>query len=301
VSQERLLNISTSEPQAGGSLPLKKEPVFLMALLKTFFTVLAFISLLFASGVPVEDMSNTIIGIEYKGMVTGQTITRAAVPANFKAHYCMFRYTPLPYLLISLGFGGNKFSIAEYNSTRFTGDPSFSAAAGLNLFSPLLINRFVGTGGVQTYLLNSKHRDYRYTAALVNPTIGMRMLAGEFVDLEAGVKGLFLYGKMKGPEKHDGGTTFSNNNYPRGYISAILHSTSSAVYATFTADVSPYVKSDISNGLNEAAFSVQLGILLSQERFKKTAYRTKNDDNYRNFDKIQGRQEKMAEELNAKE
>ena len=270
-----------------------------MVAIKTFFSVAVCTALLFASGVPIEDMSSGTLGIEYKGMLTGQTITEAEVSSTFKAHYCMLRYAPIPYLLVSFGVGGNRFSVEEYDSTSFTGKSGISTALGLNGFSPVLINLFVVTAGVQAYLLNSSQQDYRYTAGVINPSLGLRLLLGGFTDIEAGVKGQMLVGTMKSPSSSN--VLFSNNNYPRGYLAAILHSTHGGAYATFALDVSPVASSELSGGLSEASFSFQMGFLLSSTRFSKKGNSGNNNANYfKAYDKMKEQQENMAEETKKK-
>ncbi len=260
------------------------------------FTLL-FASVLFASGVPIEDMSRSTLGIEYKGMVAGQTITEAAVPSLFKAHYAMLRYAPLPYLLVSLGIGGTKFSTDEYDSTRFKGHAGFSAACGVHGYSPSIVNLLMITAGAEAYLLNSRQDGYQYTAGLMNPIVGVRFLIGGIFDIEAGAKGHILYGQMEGPQTKST-TVFSNNNNLRGYLAATLHSNNGGAYTTFTFDASPKANSDQFNGLNEASFSVQIGLLLSQERFNsKSDDKKKKGDSFRGYDKMKEKQDKMADEM----
>ena len=267
-----------------------------MVAIKMFFSVAVCTALILASGVPVEDMSPGTLGIEYKGMLTGQTITKAEVASTFKAHYCMLRYAPIPYLLVSFGVGGSHFSVEEYDSTRFTGKSGVSTALGLNGFSPVLINLLVVTAGVQAYLLNSSQQDYRYTAGVINPSLGLRILLGGFTDIEAGVRGQVLVGTMKRPSDK-GGNLFANNNYPRGYLAAILHS-ASGVYATFAFDVSPLASSDLSGDLNEASLSFQIGFLLSSKRFaKKGDSGNKNINYFKEYENMKKECDNMANDL----
>lgn len=254
-------------------------------------------STLFASGIPIEDMSRSTLGIEYKGMVAGQTITRATVHSFFKPHYLMVRYAPLPYLLISAGAGATKFSTAEYDSTRFDGTRGVSAAIGVHGFSPRLIDFLMITAGTHAYLLNSKQDDYHYTAAVADPIAGIRFLIGDMLDIEAGAKGHILYGRMNGPASKSP-LNFSNNNRVRGYLSTTLHSFPGGAYMTLSLDLSPQAKSDWSDGPHEASLSLQVGALIRTRRSVAiTDKKGKKVDYFRNYDKMKEQQEKMADEV----
>ena len=200
-------------------------------------------SSLFASGVHVEDMSSSTFGIEYKGMLAGQTITEAKVHSLFKAHYLMFKYAPLPYLLVSAGAGGTKYSTAQYDSARFTGAAGVSAALGIHGYTPRLIRFIMITAGSNACLLNSAQDNYHYTAAVIEPSAGIIFLLGNLVDLSAGAKGHFIYGRMEGPPAKNP-LTFSNNNRIRGFLSATLHAPGSGAYATLSLDLSHQTVND---------------------------------------------------------
>ncbi|MBN1308820.1 MAG: hypothetical protein JXA18_12930 [Chitinispirillaceae bacterium] len=260
-------------------------------------STLLFSSVLAASGVPVEDMSPFTLGIEYQGMIAGQTITRASVHSLFRPHYLTVRYAPLPYLLVSAGAGSAKFSIAEYDSTRFDGNRGISAAIGLHGFTPRLIDFLMITAGTHGYLLNSTQDDYRYIAAVADPVAGVRCLIGDMLDIEAGAKGHIIYGRMNGPAVTDP-LTFSNNNRIRGYLSMTLHSFSGGAYMSLSMDLSPYAEPDWSDGPYEASLSLRIGALIRTRRSDAiTDAKEKKVDYFRNYDKMKEQQEKMADEM----
>jgi hypothetical protein len=223
-------------------------------------------STLFASGVPVQDMSSSTLAIEYLGTAAGQTITKAEVASLMRGHFLICRYAPIPYLLISAGLGGTRFSTAEYDSARFTGSTGVSAALGVHGYSPRFLEILMGTAGLETYMVNSSRDEYRYIAALVVPRGGLRLMAGKILDIELGGKVHLLTGLMKEPDS-DSNNRFSNVNYARGYAAVTLHSINSSAYATFSFDASPRIlDADWSEGPYESSFSLQVGFLLRQKR-----------------------------------
>jgi hypothetical protein len=260
-------------------------------------TLIAFVAAahLFASGIPVEKMSIATVGVEYNGMITGQKITRAEVLSNIGANYCMLKYAPIPYLMVSFGVGGTVFSTAEYDSARFEGNVGISAAAGLDLFSPALLDMLRMTTGVYAYLVNSEKYNYRYSAALIKPSLGLRANVSDYVTLEAGGRGLVLMGTMMMPDDKTG-AEFSNNHLPRGYFTLSLHSKGGGAYASFGFDVSNYATRDFSEGVNEMSFSMEIGFLLTHRQYEgKPEKERKKGDYFRGYDEMKRQQEEMME------
>lgn len=265
-------------------------------------TLIAFIAIvqLFASGIPVEKMSIATVGIEYNGMMTGQRITRAEVLSTIGANYCMLKYAPIPYLMLSLGVGGTMFSTAEYDSTRFKGNTGISTAAGLDLYSPALLDIFRMTGGVYAYMVNSEKDKYRYRAALIKPSLGLRAGISDFFTMEAGGKGQLLMGTMMLPDEKTG-AEFSNNFIPRGYFAFTLHSAGGGAYASFGFDVSNHTSQDFSEGVNEASFSIEIGFLMTQKQYKDTSDKErKKSDYFKEYDEMKRQQENMMESSSEK-
>lgn len=223
-------------------------------------------SALFASGVPVQDMSSGTLAIEYEGTTTGQTITRAEVASLMRGHFLLCRYAPLPYLLVSAGIGGTRFSTAVHDSSRFKGATGVSAALDLHLYSPRFLDMLMGTAGVEARMVNSGRDGYRYLAALATPRGGVRLMAGRIFDFEIGGKVHICTGLMKEPES-DERSRFSNAHYARGYGAVTLHSfNGNGAYATFSFDASPRIlDGDWSEGPYESSFSLQVGFLLRRK------------------------------------
>lgn len=257
-----------------------------------FVITLSLASAIAASGVHVEDMSPSTFGIEYKGMLAGQTITGAEVPSLFRAHYLMGKYAPLPYLLVSAGAGGTKYSTAQYDSTRFTGAAGASAAVGIHGYTPRLGRFLMITAGSNACLLNSAQDDYHYTAAVIEPIAGIIFLLGNLVDLAAGAKGHIIYGQMEGPPAKNP-LTFSNNNRIRGFLSTTLHAPGSGAYAALSLDLSPRASGDWSDGPGEASLSLQVGTLITPYKDADE----KSIDSFGDYDKMKRQQEKMAKDV----
>lgn len=252
-------------------------------------------SMLYASGVPVNEMSKTTLGVEYKGVIAGQTITEAAVASTFKGQYCMLRYTPVSPMLFSLGIGANKFSTEEYDSTCFKGNAGLSVAAGITLYTPTIADIIMITASAEAYLINSGNSGYQYTALFSEERIGVRSQTGLFIDIEAGIKGHLLYGIMKEPDA-DAGVAFSNENVIRGYGLALLHTPGNSAYGTFGLDVSPKVRMSGIEEWYEMAFSVQVGVLIKRKWFANNNDKNANSTSG-SYKEMKKKQHEMANEL----
>lgn len=239
-------------------------------------------------------MSFSAIGIEYSGMIGGQTITETAATTVLKTHYVMLRYAPLPYLLLSAGTGATKYSTDEYDSARFTETPGASASFGLQGFTPRMFNLLMITAGAHTYLLNSKFGWHRYIGTLIDPGAGAVFVIADRFDIETGVKAFVLFGRKEATYHV---TDFSNENIMRWYLSLTLHSPVEGAYCSITADLSPNSSIE-SNGLREASLSLRIGAIIRP--FRNIAFRNeikKNIDSFRSYGTMKLQQEKMAENL----
>jgi hypothetical protein len=251
--------------------------------------------LFFGNSVPVEDMTRSTFGIEYSGTVSGQTITKARVASRFQTHYFMMHYSPVSFLLISAGIGGSAFSTDVYNLSTFNGKAGFSPTAGLHLVSPELISHIAFTGGSSVSLINSKNNGFSYTTVFVTPDAGILIYAGPVLDFSIGVKGQILTGTMKGPSAS---SSFSNNNYVRGFLSATLHSRNTGSYATFSFDISPKSSTDWSYTPNEASIGVQVGYLIKQHfRSNHTDKRQISNTTTKDVDTMKQLQDKMSDDI----
>lgn len=265
---------------------------------KITIVVLLVIKSIFAADNTVLDKTGYTLGIEYDGLITGQTITNAKVKSEARAHYCMFRYAPVSNILISVGIGGTKFKTESYKAAKFDGNPGLSGAAGLQLYTPLFFKMLKITGGAESFLLNSSCSDYHYTAAMLFPHAGVQLSLGEAVDLQLGYKGHIFLGSMSGPDGNE--YDFSNNNYNRGYISAKLHSFAGA-YVAAEFDVSPMSSPNWSKGPEEAALSIQVGYLLKRESSrKKEKTKAQGIEYFKSYDTMKDLQDKMADDITTK-
>lgn len=266
-----------------------------MPCLKSIIITLCSSMLFLGNSVPIEDMTRSTFGIEYSGLVSGQTITKAEVSSRFQTHYFMMHYSPVSFLLISAGIGGSSFSTDIYNLSSFKGKTGFSPAAGLHLVSPELIRHIAITGGSSVSLINSDNKNFSYTTVFVTPDAGILFYAAPILDFSIGVKGQILTGTMKGPGSS---SSFSNNNYVRGFLSATLHSANSGSYATFTFDISPKSSTDWSYTPNEASFGVQVGYLL-KNIFR--SIRHNSNKNAKDIETMKQLQDKMSDDIKERE
>lgn len=270
-----------------------------MSRVKLMFITICSGMLFFGNSVPVEDMTRSTIGIEYSGLVSGQTITKAEVASRVQTHYFMMHYSPVSFLLISAGIGGSSFATDIFNLSSFKGKTGFSPTAGLHLVSPELLHNIAVTGGSSVSLINSKNNRFSYTTVFVTPDAGVLFYIGPVFDVSIGVKGQILTGTMKGPSSS---SSFSNNNYVRGFLSATLHSSNSGSYATFTFDISPKSSTDWSYTPNEASFGVQVGYLIQQHiRNGNVKNSRKSNSTSKDLDTMKRLQEKMSDDIRERE
>ncbi len=281
-----------------GFVPFNAEPEVKLRYASSVYIIFIFpvifaFRTVYASGVPLEDMSSTSLCVEYKAMISGQTITKERFHSLFRSHYLMFRYAPIPYLLFSAGIGGTKYSSFGKNDLiDFKGNSGLSGTAGIYGYSPAAWGFSKLTAGANACMLNSADDSCRYRAALIEPAAGVIFLLGSMFSMSAGIKGHILYGTRE-ESASEKSISFSNNNLIRGFFSATLHNPSGAAFATFSLDISPSVSANWKNGPGETSFSFQIGTIIKPflRRNKKFI------DNFHEYDKMKKQQNKMAEEL----
>lgn len=247
------------------------------------------------AGIPVQDMGLKVLGAEYSAAMRGATITDAVVPSHERFQLFMIHYAPVPYALISCGAGGSRFSVNEYRQTSFDGNYGLTPAFGLALFTPRFAKHAVSiTVGIKTLYLNSPgDHAIRYRGFVVNPSGGLKLSLGRFVDWELGAMGHFIYGTTDNDGEE---TRFSNNEIVRGYTEITLHDAALGVFLTGHFDASPEVGTDWSQGPSEATLGLSVGIMLSPDR----EYRATEDRNSRWFPrlkKMREEQKKMVDEI----
>lgn len=247
------------------------------------------------AGAPVQNMGVAILGVEYLASVRGQTITAAAVPSIDRLQLFNLHYAPVPYAMLSLGLGGSRYSVEEYRQTRFDGRYGLTPAVGLSLFTPRFLSRVVSltVAGKGVYLNSSNRGDIRYRGAILNPSGGIKLSLGPWVDWEMGAMGHFMYGTIEADRTS---SSFSNNQTLRGYTEITLHDAALGVYLSTRFDASPAIGSDWSRGPAEATLALAIGLMLSPDR----EYRAVDDRNSRWFPRVKRMREKqreMAEEI----
>jgi hypothetical protein len=224
------------------------------------------------AGLPVQDFSLSSIGIDYTGLWRGETITKSTVAAHENAHHLGLCYSPVKYAAFSLGLGIANYTVDTVGLTQFKGAIGISPSFGLDLYTPTIANFLRIAAHAKGYYLNceNKSRSHQYSGPFLSPSAGAVFSVTEKLDLEAGARGLLVFGEMS----RSGESTanyFSNNNRVRGYFSAILHSPYEGAYCVFDFDASPSIQSDLTDGPFESSLSLALGFILrTDKRFKKT-------------------------------
>jgi hypothetical protein len=256
------------------------------------------LSQLFAA-LPAQDMSLMSLGIDYSGLWRGEVITQNEASAHERVQLLNFRYAPLPYLMVSLGFGVADYSTDTYNQTQFTGDFGFSPAFGLDCFSPFFLDKKLRiTAGAKGYYLSSESADksISYSGTFVHPGVGVIFSPTDQIDIEAGGRGLLIFGTIKGPGDATG--DFSAKNTGRGYLSILLHMPSEGAYCAIDFDASPDVSSDIttdwSHGPAEASVGITVGFIISK---KKEVADLKTDAAFPGYKKLQKEKDDLEKDL----
>ena len=258
------------------------------------FATIAIAGLLSAAsaGVPVQDMSSTSIAVDYSGVWRGEEITVRNVPAHESVHHVNVRYAPLPYIMVSAGFGAANFSVDTCQQVQFKGGLNFSPALGISLFSPMFLKKMLRvTAGAKAHYLYTKNSDksFVYSGPVVVPNAGFIVSLGEYVDLEAGARGMLVFGSMqKGGEN---ALSFSNGIKERGYLSIMLHTPSEGAYMMVDFDASSGMDMNWTNGPAESSIGVSVGIILRQPKDRLSRQKS----NYNDFPGYQEMEKKIDE------
>lgn len=263
---------------------------------KTFALFMMIAGLAYAV-LPVEDMSSTSLGVDYSGTWRGEQITLRNVPGHESAHHLNLRYAPLPYVLLSLGLGAANFTVDTCLQTQFKGTYNFSPSLGLSLFSPFLIKKALRvTAGAKTYYLytRNKEKSHIYSGPFVHPEAGAVVSIGEYIDLEAGARGNFIFGRMQ--ENREPALNFSNSERIRGYFSATIYAPSEGAYFILDFDASPKIDMDWSKGPAESAIGITLGVILRQNK-NKLRKKLIDDPEFPGYREMQKKTEEMEQEL----
>jgi hypothetical protein len=249
------------------------------------------------AGPPVQDLSSTSIAVDYSGMWRGTEITSLNVPSHESVHHVNVRYAPLPFAVFSAGLGAADLSVDTCLQRQFKGGFNLSPSLGAALFTPPFLKKTVRiTAGVKAHYLYTKNLDesFVYSGPVVAPNAGVIVSLSQFVDLEAGVRGLLIFGSMQ--EGNLNAEQFSNAQQKRGYFSVTLHTPSEGAYLSFDFDASPCIDMNWSNGPAESSIGVTVGIILRQPKDRLTRNMNEYDD-YPAFKEMEKKIEEMEKEM----
>lgn len=261
------------------------------------FVMIAGLAFIARAGMPIQDMSSTSISVDYSGVWRGEAITTLKVPAHESVQHVNVRYAPLPYVLFSAGLGAANFKVDTCRQVQFKGGYNFSPSLGLNLFSPSFIKKiFRVTAGVKSHYLYTKSpdKDFLYYGPVVVPNAGVIVSLGEYVDIEAGGRGMFLFGHMQ--EGSQNATDFSNGEQKRGYLSIMLHAPAEGAYMVFDFDASSGMDMNWSNGPAESSIGISIGFILRQPK-DRPSRKTKEYDDYPGYKEMEKKIEEMEKEM----
>jgi hypothetical protein len=259
-----------------------------------FMAICALSAISFA-GLPVQDFSLSSIGIDYTGLWRGETITKSTVPAHENTHHIGLCYSPVKYAAVSLGLGIANYTVDTVGLTQFKGTLGLSPSFGLDGYTPMIGTILRIAVHANGYYLNceNKSKSHLYSGPFVTPSAGVVFSVAEKLDLEAGARGLLIFGEMS----RSGESTasyFSNNNRVRGYCTVILHSPYEGAYCVLDFDASPSTEMDLSNGPFESSISLMLGFILrTDKRFKKTT----TGSTYPAYDELKKKLDDMEKEM----
>jgi hypothetical protein len=247
------------------------------------------------AGLPVQDMSASSIAVDYTGLWRGETITEGEIAAHENAHHLDLRYAPVPYVAFSLGFGIAGYTVDTVRLTQFKGVPGPSLSFGLDLYSPRFFDILRVTCSAKGYYLytRNKNKDYLYSGPFVTPGLGLNVTLAEKLDLEAGGRGVLIFGEMS-RSSDPSALYFSNNNKVRGYLTLVLHSPYEGAYCVLDLDASPAAAMDWGNGLFESSISLSLGFILRTKNWRKGP---SPQSTYPGYEKLKKKQDEMEQEM----
>ena len=246
---------------------------------------------------PVRYMSQYTLGIEYSAAYRGQLITEQEVNGLERMHILKIHYSPFEFVQFYLGGGADRFEV-EYpaKNIHFDGNYGFSPALGLTLNSPALVREILraSLNFDMLYLNSEDDRDYKYSGAILDPSLGVIIHAGRLIDIEAGVKGHFIAGTMQQPGS-DAEFDFSNSENIRGYSNFTLCSPNGA-FAQVNFDVSPKAEKELEDGPVEMTLGFSIGVLITQDMTNREL-REKSSKYFPGFEDMKEKEEKMGEEI----
>ncbi|MBD3391548.1 MAG: hypothetical protein GF418_05850 [Chitinivibrionales bacterium] len=249
-----------------------------------------------AGKTPVRYMTNRTLGAEYAATFRGQLITEAKVNALDRIHLLKVHYSPIEYAQFYIGGGADRFEVEyEAEDKHFDGNYGFCPTAGLSANSPALVRELLRlTANVDFWYLNSEDdMDFKYSGPVLNASLGVLAHAGSFIDVEAGVLGHVVAGKME-DTRNELEQDFSNSENVRGYMRFTLCSPRGA-FAQLAFDASPEAQEELDNGPVEMGIGLSIGVLITPDLTNKRIEES-NRKFFPGFDDLKKRQEEMEKE-----
>jgi hypothetical protein len=245
---------------------------------------------------PVRYMYSTTVGLEYYGAMRGQLITSALVPSHERIQLMYLCYAPVEYVQIGIGLGADRFFTDIYNARRFEGRYGFSPAISLTGNSPAFLMKALRLAlNIDFLYLNSVDKfDYKYSGAILDPSLGLLAYAGKFVEVELGGQGHLIAGRMTDKSANTT-AAFSNEQNVRGYLAVTLASPKGA-YVQLHFDASPKITPDFNKGPSEATMGFSIGGLLTPDRTSKKL-QEKTNKYFPAFKEMKKKEDEMGDEL----
>jgi hypothetical protein len=201
------------------------------------------------------------------------------------------------YVQLSVGLGGDRFTVDEYKGRKFDGRYGLIPLVGLSLHTPAFASGALRIGASVEYqrLDCEDGHGYRYSGGIINPEAGLMIHAGRAVDIEAGARGHIIVGQMERTGTDPVTADFSNNENIRGYFRFTLTAPGGA-YGQLCFDASPEIGKTIDNGPEEASIGFSIGVLIRQDRKNERIFE-KHGKYFPAFDKMKEKEKRMREDL----
>jgi hypothetical protein len=207
-------------------------------------------------------------------------------------------YAPVEYVQFTIGVGGDRFAVDDYEGRSFDGRYGLVALGGLSLYTPAFAAGALRVGASVTYqrLNSTDDYGYEYRGGVINPEGGIMIHAGRAIAIAAGARGHIIAGIMESTnETRVTGAAFSNGENIRGFFRFTLTAPSGA-YGQLYFDASPLVSKELSGGPREAAIGFSVGVLIKEDRQSERIFDT-NSTYFPAFEEMKEEEKRMREEL----
>ncbi len=244
---------------------------------------------------PVVFLPAKTVAFEYGFSVRSQTITNARVGSEEKLHQVSACYVLFPWLRLSAGLGGERFTVSEYHGRVFNGAYGLTPSAAIYLSSPWFAgNLLCLNADVEALYLNSRDEGYRYSGPVTDPSLGLAVKLGSQANLETGARWHIIKGTMRPPT--GASAPFSNNDNLLGFLTLTAHSPA-GVYMQLGLAASPQAAGDsFKDGLKDVAISLKVGLFLLPP-IENSNDGKQNKSVFPDYDNLRKRQESMAKDL----